>query len=74
MLEHLNTQGVFVLGCGKMGGALLRGWLAAGLRADSVTIIDPALPDEIAQLGVRHGDTPGSAGVCVLAVKPQIMA
>ncbi|MEM6467383.1 MAG: pyrroline-5-carboxylate reductase [Pseudomonadota bacterium] len=74
MLDHLNTQGVVVLGCGKMGGALLRGWLAAGLRADSVTIIDPALPDEIAQLGVQHGDTPSSAGVCVLAVKPQIMA
>ena len=31
-LAHLNDRGIVLVGCGRMGGALLRGWLAHGRR------------------------------------------
>ena len=70
--------GVVLLGCGKMGGALLEGWLAGGLSADAVTVIDPAPTprlEELSAQGLRlNPATPPSARVCILAVKPQMMA
>jgi pyrroline-5-carboxylate reductase len=30
-----------LVGCGKMGGALLRGWLAHGLAATDVLVVEP---------------------------------
>ena len=63
---------VWMVGCGTMGGAMLRRWIAAGLPADRFTVITrggASLPS-----GVRHlhalppGEAPGSV---VLAVKPQ---
>ncbi|MEO1550010.1 MAG: pyrroline-5-carboxylate reductase [Pseudomonadota bacterium] len=74
MIDQLNARGVVMLGCGKMGGALLRGWLAAGVRPEAVTVIDPGAPQDIAALGVTFGACPDQAAVCVLAVKPQMMA
>ena len=41
MIDKLNADGVFLLGCGKMGSAMLEGWLTAGLRADAVSVWDP---------------------------------
>ncbi|MFJ5488116.1 hypothetical protein ACIKTA_11080, partial [Hansschlegelia beijingensis] len=35
---------VLLIGAGKMGGALLDGWLARGLDPASVFVVDPALP------------------------------
>ena len=32
---------VLLVGCGKMGGALVEGWLEAGFRADQVTVVEP---------------------------------
>lgn len=78
----LNGKLVLV-GAGKMGGAMLEGWLAGGLRAEDVIIQDPAPPAEIADLLAKHGiaqvtelaaaglDTPPA--VILMAVKPQIM-
>ncbi|WP_281253257.1 pyrroline-5-carboxylate reductase [Sphingomonas lenta] len=66
------TGAVWLLGCGNMGGAMLRRWLAAGLRPDQVTVItrtERALPD-----GVRWSpELPRDAApdVLLLAVKPQ---
>jgi pyrroline-5-carboxylate reductase len=56
-----------------MGGALLRRWLATGLEAGRVTVIDPAPPSLD---GVRWQATPpdGSPSLLVLGVKPQILA
>ncbi|SHF15672.1 pyrroline-5-carboxylate reductase [Kaistia soli DSM 19436] len=69
-----------LIGAGKMGGALLGGWLAGGLDAKAVTVVDPGPPPETADLmakyGVRHGTTPPDgikARVLLLAVKPQMM-
>ena len=67
---------VFLVGAGRMGGALLRGWLAAGFPAQSLTVADPNAGPEIAALLNSHAIAarPGSApDLMVLAVKPQIM-
>lgn len=67
---------LWVVGCGNMGGALLKRWLACGLDADTVTVIDPAprdLPAEIAWVAsVPDGGT--APAVVLLAIKPQLIA
>ena len=40
---------LLLVGCGKMGGALLRGWLRQGLPADEAAVVEPAgVPLDIA--------------------------
>jgi pyrroline-5-carboxylate reductase len=77
-LAQAAAGGLVLLGCGKMGGAMLEGWLAAGLPPQAVTIIEPSPSDAVRALtarGVRHAAAaPASAAVVVLAVKPQVMA
>ncbi len=70
---------VVLIGAGKMGLALARGWLAGGLPPDRLVLCDPA-PAEAAQAfaaehGVRLLDGPAGVltHVLVLAVKPQVM-
>lgn len=67
---------LWVVGCGNMGGALLKRWLACGLEAGSVTVIDPAprdVPDGVAASASvpEAGDPPH---VVLLAIKPQALA
>jgi pyrroline-5-carboxylate reductase len=73
-----NISGTVVLaGAGKMGGALLSGWLAQGLDPKRVAVIDPHLSDDIRALaarGVRLNAAITAAddvAALVLAVKPQ---
>ena len=71
-----NTHGTIALaGAGKMGCAMLTGWLAGGLDASRVTVVEPSPSDEIKALvakGIRlnPGDA-GTADTLVMAVKPQ---
>ena len=63
-------------GAGKMGGAMLAGWLEAGLDPRATTIIDPVPARPIVDLCARHGirlnpAEPEPAAVLVLAIKPQ---
>jgi pyrroline-5-carboxylate reductase len=74
-----NIQGTIVLaGAGKMGGAMLSGWLAQGLDAKNVAVIEPHPSDEIKSLvtkGVRLNPSPkdtGTAATLVVALKPQM--
>jgi pyrroline-5-carboxylate reductase len=74
-----DLQGTIVLaGAGKMGGAMLSGWLAQGLAANRVAVIEPHPSDEIKALagrGVRLNPTPkdiGTVAALVVAVKPQM--
>lgn len=74
------TKPLLLVGCGKMGGAMLSGWLADGIAAAGVFIVDPSGAQE-------YRDRPGvtvvpDAGalpkeldpeVVLLAVKPQQM-
>ncbi len=83
-----KSDGDLVLvGCGKMGSALLTGWLDAGLPAERVLLIDPyqePLKGFIAR-GCRYAATLQDASpqdakparaplMMMLAVKPQMMA
>lgn len=74
-----QLQGTIVLaGAGKMGGAMLSGWLAQGVAPASIAVIEPMPSDEIKALtakGVRLNAAPseiGDVAVLVLAVKPQM--
>lgn len=62
---------LWLAGCGNMGGALLERWLASGLPADRVTVIDPTAvaPPSVRLVTEPQGDAPR---ILVLAVKPQL--
>ena len=80
-LDSLTPETPLVLvGAGKMGGAMLSGWLASGLDPHAVVVVDPAPPADSAALLEAAGiaalpEAPAvTAGVVLVAVKPQIMA
>jgi pyrroline-5-carboxylate reductase len=68
---------IVLAGAGKMGGALLSGWLAQGLDGKRVVAIEPHPSDEISALatkGVRLNPSPkdiGAVATLVIALKPQ---
>ena len=73
-LSDLNTRGLVLLGCGKMGSALLAGWLANGLSVGAVTVLDPDPSAWLSSTGVRlNTDLPPAPAMVILAVKPQMM-
>ncbi|WP_022706562.1 pyrroline-5-carboxylate reductase [Paracoccus zeaxanthinifaciens] len=73
--DDINERGLVLVGCGRMGGAMLKGWLARGLEPGAVTVIDPKLAPEWQDRGLRVNETlPEDPAVMVLAVKPQMMA
>ena len=73
-LHDLNRAGLVLLGCGKMGSALLAGWLARGVKAQAVTVLEPAPSDWLRATGVNlNTPLPTAPAVVVLAVKPQMM-
>jgi pyrroline-5-carboxylate reductase len=73
-----DISGTIVLaGAGKMGGAMLSGWLAQGLDAKRVVAIEPYPSNDVRALaakGVRLNPSPKDAGnitALVVALKPQ---
>ena len=73
-LTGVNSRGLVLLGCGKMGSALLAGWLARGIAATSVWVVEPNPSDWLQSQGVNlNQGLPPQPAVCVLAVKPQMM-
>ncbi|NWG25060.1 MAG: pyrroline-5-carboxylate reductase [Pseudorhodoplanes sp.] len=67
-----------LVGAGKMGAAMLAGWLARGLDPKSVTAIDPQPSAELQALAQRglslNPAAPARVDTIVLAVKPQVAA
>ena len=41
---------IVLVGCGKMGGAMLEGWLKAGVPAAKIIGLDPKPPQEMADM------------------------
>jgi len=72
------TGTIVLAGAGKMGGAMLSGWLAQGLDPKRVVVIEPHPSDEtrgFAAKGVKLNPAAkdvGAADVLVVAVKPQM--
>jgi pyrroline-5-carboxylate reductase len=75
MLDDVAARGLVLLGCGKMGSAMLEGWLAQGLPAASVWVIDPHPSDWVRGIGGLHlnEDLPARPAIALVAVKPQMM-
>lgn len=72
---RIAADGLVLLGCGKMGSAMLAGWLARGLPPSSVWVQDPHPSDWLRAQGVHLNAAPPAAPAIVLvAVKPQMMA
>lgn len=71
---------IALIGAGKMGGALLEGWLRLGLDPRKIAVLEPAPLPHIAALanrGVRINpgvETLRQADVIVIAIKPQAAA
>ncbi|MEQ1695472.1 MAG: pyrroline-5-carboxylate reductase [Hyphomicrobiaceae bacterium] len=81
-LPAWNLDGPILLaGCGKMGGAMLAGWLASGIPPADVLIQEPHPSPDLANFCTEKGvslaaiQTPARApAVIIMAVKPQAMA
>lgn len=74
-MQTVADRGLVLLGCGKMGSAMLAGWLAGGLPATSVYVIDPFPSDWVKGQGVHiNADLPANPAIVLVAVKPQMMA
>jgi pyrroline-5-carboxylate reductase len=75
-LRNLNGT-IALAGAGKMGGAMLSGWLAGGFLANRVVVIEPHPSEEILALaatGIRlnpPAEHTGAVDALVVAVKPQ---
>ena len=73
--SQIETRGLVLLGCGKMGSAMLAGWLRDGLRADAVWVQDPYPSDWVSAQEVHvNAPLPASPAIVLVAVKPQMMA
>lgn len=75
--RHLPSS-LILVGAGKMGGSMLEGWLAVGMKPAGVTVIDPRPSDETARFCRERGIALNPAGpsapdVLVLAIKPQML-
>jgi pyrroline-5-carboxylate reductase len=71
---------LLLVGAGRMGGALLKGWLSRGIPPSRIFVQDPALADDVAAMirdaGCQIGTPPALPSppdVMMLAVKPQAM-
>lgn len=69
---------ILLVGCGKMGSAMLAGWLERGLAPADVVVVEPhpaVVPPEVTLVAGADGVPAGFApDVVILAVKPQVMA
>ena len=73
-MDDVAARGLVLLGCGKMGSALLRGWLSGGLPPSAVHVIEPHPSDWLRSTGVAlNGPMPDAPAVALVAVKPQMM-
>lgn len=78
----MSDSRILLVGCGKMGGAMLRGWLGRGLARADVRVVEPSADAAAAlrsELGIAvAGNLEDAAGdfapdIIVFAVKPQGM-
>jgi pyrroline-5-carboxylate reductase len=76
-LAHMNKT-VLLVGAGKMGSALLEGWLALGLEPRHTAVLEPQPSRELSALAGRGlqlnltANAVGEVSAIVIAVKPQV--
>lgn len=73
-MDDLHRRGLVLVGCGKMGSAMLDGWLRGGMPPASVWVRDPNPSDWLRNTGVNlNAELPEAPAMIVVAVKPQMM-
>lgn len=69
--------GLVLVGCGKMGSAMLEGWLANGVQPSDIWILEPRPSARLEGLKAEglhlNAGLPKAPALCLLAVKPQYM-
>lgn len=72
-----GPRSLALVGAGKMGAALLGGWLAAGLDPRSISVYEPQPAEAVSRLAAETGfalnPAPKPAEAVVLAIKPQML-
>ena len=75
MENLISDDGIIIIGCGKMGGAILNGWIANGIPPDKIGVIEPEPSSWLKSLVARglnlNENLPSKPLICLLAVKPQ---
>lgn len=64
---------ILILGCGNMGGAMLAGWLRAGLAPGRFTIVDPYLAEAPAGVALLREVPDQAFDAVLLGIKPQML-
>src|SRR3569833_1260593 len=79
----MRTKGsepvILLIGCGRMGTALLNGWLASGTK--NITVVEPKPSTELKKLAkakkialvAAPSQVKTKPDVCIVAIKPQIL-
>jgi pyrroline-5-carboxylate reductase len=67
------VDSILLVGCGNMGGAMLAGWLAAGLEPERFTVVDPVLAQAPAGVELLRELPQGRFDAILLGVKPQLL-
>jgi pyrroline-5-carboxylate reductase len=75
----MDANMILLIGCGRMGSALLKGWLAGGIK--SIAVVEPRPSPELQKLArtkkialfAAPSQVKGKPSVCVVAIKPQIL-
>ncbi|WP_413874183.1 pyrroline-5-carboxylate reductase [Albidovulum sp.] len=74
-MDDVKARGLVLLGCGKMGSAMLAGWLKGGLPATGVWVREPHPSDWLKARGLHLNEAlPDAPAIVLVAVKPQMMA
>jgi pyrroline-5-carboxylate reductase len=75
------SENLLLVGCGKMGGAMLGGWIDQGVQPDDVTVVEPyaealkKFADQGVNIVAKAADIPAAfePDYIIIAVKPQAM-
>ncbi|MDZ4095409.1 MAG: pyrroline-5-carboxylate reductase [Paracoccaceae bacterium] len=77
IFESASRRGLVLLGCGKMGSALLEGWLGRGMALSTIWVLEPQPSAWLKGLAVKglhlNAPLPEAPEIVLIAVKPQMM-
>src|SRR5581483_938592 len=74
-----TKEPILLVGAGRMGGALLKGWLKSGVK--SIQVVEPKPSPALRKLAqakkislfAAPSQVKGKSSVCVVAIKPQVL-
>ena len=73
--ENFESGKLILLGCGKMGSAMLKGWLAKGVSPKNIWVDDPYPSTWVMSTGVNvNEELPSKPALICIAIKPQMIS